>query len=367
MKPEKLKVMIADDSVVYRTQIKAALQHLPEVEVVAVAANGRLAIDKLLLTPADLLILDLEMPEMDGIQTLKELNRLGINTKVIVFSSASKRGSEITMEALRLGSSDFITKPDGSTGGEIADPKEKIRLLLEPKIRALFQKEFFSSPSTSKVSVISPSTGHYPKVLWDLFIPKILVIGSSTGGPTVLETIFSQISGPLNCPIVITQHMPPIFTATLAERLAKISGIEASEAVDGEILKDNHIYIAPGNYHLRLEKIKDLIRLKLDQSEQINFVRPAVDPLFQSAAVIFKDKCLGLVLTGMGSDGRAGAEAIKNNGGVVVIQEEKSCIVFGMPGAVHAKGAYDQIATPEEIVAILKDKVAPYQSILKYS
>ncbi len=228
---EKIRTLIVDDSVVYRTQVKAVLQTLTEIDVVAVASNGRLCIERMTQTAIDLVILDLEMPEMDGIQTLKEMRRLGLKSKVVVFSSLSKRGAEITMEALSLGASDFVTKPDGSSEG---NPQDKIKALILPTIKALFADTF----NTVKPDILpSKSSGKYPAIIWDLFRPQIVVIGSSTGGPNALERIFSQLQGPVNCPIVITQHMPPIFTATLIERLGKLSGISASEAKDGEVLE----------------------------------------------------------------------------------------------------------------------------------
>lgn len=347
-----IKVLIVDDSVVYRSQIRAAIQELPNVEVIGVASNGRLALERLKQSQVDLIILDLEMPEMDGLTTLKEMERLGIKSKVLVFSSASKRGSEVTMEALRAGASDFITKPDGTQKSE-KRPDELIRELLSPKIAALFNRI-----QGEEVKTRSPAKEVFPNLLWELFNPEIVVIGSSTGGPTVLEKIFGRLSGELLCPIVIAQHMPPIFTATLAERISKLCGIAAKEVEDGEVLK-RQIYIAPGDYHVRLVGSKGNVKFALDQGPQINSVRPAVDPLFETAGNIYKNKCLGIVLTGMGMDGKHGAESIKKDGGAIIIQEEKSCVVFGMPGAVFNSGAYDKIKTPDEIIDILRDKVAP--------
>lgn len=346
-----IKVLIADDSVVYRSQIRAALQNDPRIEVVGAASHGRLAIERMLLGSVDLLILDLEMPEMDGIETLQEMQRRGIKCKVIIFSSSSKRGAEITMEALRLGASDFIAKPNGASE---LPPHERIAQLLVPKIDALFAVE--EKKTVEKKFVTEQA--QYPQLIWDLFSPKIVVIGSSTGGPTVLEKIFSELVPPLSCPIIIAQHMPPVFTAAFAARLEKASGIPAREAVNGEVLENNCIYVAPGDYHLRLKLSSGKTVLTLDQGPQINSVRPAVDPLFASAAEIYRERCLGFVLTGMGADGKDGAQVIKEHGGAVVIQEEKSCVVFGMPGAVYAAGAYDKIATPDEIIAVLRDKVA---------
>lgn len=355
---KKIKVIIADDSVVYRSQIRAALQDIPRIEILGVASNGRLALERLSQTPADLLILDLEMPEMDGLQTLTELRQRGINCKVLVFSSVSKRGAETTMEAFRLGASDFITKPSGTEGASPSgsNPSEKIKSALEPKILALFP--LVSQDERKHVGAkIEPVLHKYPKIAWELFKPKIVVIGSSTGGPTVLEKMFTDLKGPLNCPIVIVQHMPPVFTTTFAERLEKISGIPTFEAEQGMVLKENCVYVAPGNYHLRLQRNLEKTIISLDHGPLINSVRPAVDPLFSTAADIYKNHCLGIILTGMGSDGKDGAMDVKQAGGAVVIQDEKSCVVFGMPGAVFSAGAFDRIASPKEIVDLLKDKI----------
>jgi two-component system chemotaxis response regulator CheB len=349
---EKITVLITDDSVVYRSQIREALRDIPLLDIAGAASNGRLALERLSQVVCDLLILDLEMPEMDGIETLKEIRKRNLSCKVLVFSSASKRGAEITMEALRLGASDFITKPD-STHLTGENPALRIQNLLLPKIKALYPGSWESEVKSS----VKPTSSNFPDVIWNLFSPSIVVIGSSTGGPTVLENIFSKISGPLKCPIIIVQHMPPIFTATLAERISKLCGIPAKEASHGEVLQ-NMIYVAPGNYHLRLEGTTSRTVLLLDQEEKINSVRPAVDPLFQTAASIFRNKCLGIVLTGMGADGRDGALSVKEHGGVMIIQEEKSCVVFGMPGAVYAAGAYDKIESPDGIISILEDKIA---------
>lgn len=348
---EKIKTLVVDDSVIYRTQVKSALEKLAEVEVLATASNGRIAIDRMKLASFDLIILDLEMPEMNGLETLKEIKRLGLKVKVIVFSSVSKRGAEITMEALALGASDFVTKPDGTMNG---NPQDIIRSLILPKLRCLFPAAYKLEPKERpEISSVVP----FSRVIWDIFKPQIVVIGSSTGGPAALEKIFSKISGPILAPILIAQHMPPLFTATLVERLGKLSGIPAKEASHGEELQNNHIYIAPGNFHLRLAKDSGKIILKLDQDEQINYVRPAVDPLFETASEIFKSKCLGIVLTGMGSDGKTGAQEIKKNGGAIVIQDQNSCVVFGMPGAVHACGAYDRIEDLDSIASMISEKV----------
>jgi two-component system chemotaxis response regulator CheB len=354
---KRLAILIADDSVVYRSQIREALIEYPWADIIGVASNGKIAIERMQQGQVDLLILDLEMPIMDGLETLSEMKRLNIRCKVIVFSSASKRGSVTTFEALNSGATEFVTKPGADGGSSESDlkmgPAARVRALLAPKILALFPE---IDPRSNPVAG-SSSQARFSSTIWDLFQPQVIVIGSSTGGPTVLETIFSETTLPLRCPILITQHMPPIFTATLAERIQRISGIPTFEATDGQLL-ENAVYIAPGNFHMRIAKDAHGYRVVLDQGPLQNSVRPAVDPLFSSAAQHFKSKCLGIVLTGMGADGKVGAEAIKAEGGTVLIQEEKSCVVFGMPGAVKASGAYDREMSPQQIISALIEKAA---------
>ncbi|MBX7231821.1 MAG: chemotaxis-specific protein-glutamate methyltransferase CheB [Bdellovibrionales bacterium] len=364
-----IKVLITDDSLVYRSQIKAALANLSGIEIVGVASNGRLALERINQLEVDLMILDMEMPEMDGLETLKRLALMEVKPKVLVFSSISNRSADVTLKALKLGATDFVVKPSGlgnfSNADVILEPSVVIRNLLEPKIRSIFfesKRDVVASPAkeTSVVDVLplSRKKEYISQTIWELFKPKILVIGASTGGPTVLEQVFTQIGPPLQCPILIVQHMPPVFTATFAKRLQNLSGLPVEEAPHGAILDKNSVYIAPGDYHMSLSRQGSKIKVNLDQSPQVNSVRPAVDPLFSSAAEIYKNQCLGIVFTGMGEDGKLGAESIKQNGGSVIIQNQASCVVFGMPGAVKGVGAFDFEMTPEQIIHTLRDKVA---------
>lgn len=347
---QKIKVLIVDDSILYRSLLKSSLDNLENIEVIGVASNGKIALEKLKVLKVDLLILDLEMPEMDGITLLREMKALGITTKTILFSSQTYKGAKVTLDGLSLGASDFVAKPQGESAGD--NPQDKVRSLLLPKIKGIFEDSQIIPVKTVTIERVKKN---YSENFWELYRPKIIVIGSSTGGPMALENIFSKLKGPLRCPIVIAQHMPAIFTASLAERIQKITGIPASEAKDNEELR-NQIYVAPGNYHLRIKGTKFRPILTLNQDEYINFVRPAVDPLFETASSLFKEGCLGVVLTGMGQDGREGTVHIKNNEGIVIIQNEESCVVFGMPGAVKAQGSFDMVKTPEEIATILVDK-----------
>ena len=353
----KTRVLIADDSVIYRSQIKAALSLVPNVEIAGVASNGRIACDLLQQSKVDLLILDMEMPEMDGLSTLAEMKRRGhTGTKVLLFSSTTKRGSEVTLEALRAGADDFITKP-GPSEASGSQPHERIRELLEPKVHALFPEGHEAHPAPlAPVVAPSASAGAVSNFDWKSFRPGVVVIGSSTGGPTVLETIFSKIRGPLGCPIMIAQHMPPLFTATFAERLSKLSRLKVTEAKHGEPLMSDRVYIAPGDYHMTIAGRRPQAIVSLNQGPQEHFVRPAVDPLFRSAAEIYRHDTLAIILTGMGADGRIGCEHVRSAGGPVVIQSKETCAVFGMPGAVFAANAYDAIKSPDEIIGLLSEK-----------
>lgn len=362
----KIRTLIVDDSFVFRSQIRHACETIDAVELVGTASNGRDALKKISETHVDLMTLDLEMPEMNGIETLKEMRRLQLPTKVIVFSSFSKSGAEITLEALSLGASDFVLKPHALTeegAGIPEQPSDRIKKILMPTILSLFPQNPDTNLDKNQTSHpiiderILPALRPYAILNKQSFQPTLVVIGCSTGGPRALDQIFSHLKGPIHCPLFIVQHMPPTFTASLAERLGKLSGIESAEAQHGETLKSNRIYVAPGAYHSRLVESGGKIEIRLDQGPLINSIRPAVDPLFSSAAQIFKNKCLGIVLTGMGQDGKDGAIAIKSFGGAVAIQNKESCVVFGMPGAVHQSGAYDWIENLEQISQLLRSKI----------
>lgn len=343
-----IRTLIVDDSAVYRSEIRAALEVVPGVKVVGALHHGKLALEHLVSDRVDLVILDMEMPEMNGLETLRAIQRTKWNGKVLMFAASSSRSAEATIEALRLGAQDFVLKP-GPEADKGLSASEKIRAVLEPKIKSLF---------CARPRAKAPSSRLFTPVIWDLFTPQVVLIGASTGGPAVLERIFAQLAPPFGCPVLLVQHMPPVFTASFAQRLSKLCGAPAREALQGEELKEGVIYVAPGDYHMSVKKSQQgAVSIHLDQNPKIHSVRPAVDPLFQSAAQVYKDKCLGFVLTGMGVDGKDGAVALKKAGSAVVIQSEDTCTVFGMPGAVQQVGAYDKTASPEEIAEILKEKL----------
>lgn len=349
----KIRLLIVDDSALFRSQIRQALQSSSEIEIVGAVADGKTAISFMATHEVDICTLDIEMPELDGIGTLKEMRARNLTTKAIMFSSQSKAGAEKTMQAIQFGAVDFVPKPlpdETKSAGH-----EKIKETLLPKILALF-------PGKRKVEVVSGQTSvsttparlglkknPHSHLIWETFRPEILVIASSTGGPNALVDYFGNLKEVLPFPILIAQHMPPLFTASLAERIGASCGKVAREAAHGETLKANHIYIAPGNFHMRLNGDRKTTTVLLDQGPQQNFVRPCADFLFETAASIFGRNVLGIVFTGMGHDGAAGAAAVKTAGGSILIQNEASCVVFGMPGAVSETGQYDFSGNPVEL------------------
>ncbi|WGL59131.1 chemotaxis-specific protein-glutamate methyltransferase CheB [Pigmentibacter sp. JX0631] len=348
-----MRVLVVDDSVVFRSQIKSALEENSEIVVVAVAANGKIALEKIEQNVVDVVILDLEMPVMDGMQTLEEMRKRNLQQKVIIFAAPTGEGIDLAFRALKAGASDFIAKP-ASTTGSLEEALDGIKKELIPKVLQfkgklagqLNQEKKISSPTYDSQKPI-------PKInLSNLFLkkPKIIGIGSSTGGPNALEIVLSPLKGnKLNAPILIAQHMPPKFTEALAERIQFISGHPCFEGKQGELISPGRIYIAPGDYHMTVEKrIDGNNYIRLDQGPKRNSVRPAVDNLFESLSAIYGNGCTVFVLTGMGEDGMVGAQAVKSIAGTVIIQDQASSTVWGMPGAVYASGHFDIMSSVEE-------------------
>lgn len=352
-----MRVLIVDDSSVFRTQIRRALADVPDIEVVGSASSGRIALQMLEQKPADLVTLDLNMADMDGMETLREIRRRGLAVRVLVFAARSARSAEDTIEALRCGADDFVLKPGGDTLS-IEHALEQVRSDLIPKIRQFTAALPPSAPRAplgfaSKASPAPPS--RKPSEHRDLgtMRPMIVVVASSTGGPGALEALFASLPRPPRVPILVAQHMPETFTKFLAKRLADISGVACREAQNGEPPAAGTIYIAPGNFHMQVRSTAAGNRITLDQGPKVNSVRPAADLLFTSVADLYGDSCAAFVLTGMGSDGLEGVRRIKGRGGAVMIQSKESCVVWGMPAAVYEAGAYDRIGDLQDCAGIL--------------
>jgi len=328
-----IRILVVDDSVVIRKLLSNTLSGDPALEVVGVASDGRIALAKIPLLKPDLITLDIEMPVMDGLQTLAAVRKLYPKLPVIMFSTLTEHGAAATLDALALGASDYATKP--SNAGSTAVALERIRIELIPKIKALCgiaPLKLLPLPRvrpTVKVRVRSKSR------------IEIVAIGTSTGGPNALAEVLPRIPNDFPVPIVVVQHMPPIFTRLLAERLASRSAIPIEEGTADVILSPGHAWIAPGNFHMKVIRVGLSPRLNLNQGPQENSCRPAVDVLFRSVAAAYGANVLGVVMTGMGSDGVLGAQDIRDAGGDVIIQDEASSVVWGMPGLVHASGLAD--------------------------
>ncbi len=337
-----INVLIVDDSVLFRSQIQQALKDIPEINVAGVSSNGQLALERMASQDIDVCILDIEMPILDGIETLREMKTLNLKTRVIMFSSQSIFGADKTLEALRMGAIDFVPKPISEASQNL--PFLKIQEVLLPKILSLFP---ILRPSKLQARISDFN--------WHTFRPKVLVIASSTGGPNALVEFFKSLQDHVPFPILIVQHMPALFTASLAERLGAACGKKAAEGIHGEPLLPNQIYVAPGNFHMRIGG--DIISpiIQIDQDAQRNFVRPCADHLFESAVKVFGRSTLGIVFTGMGRDGAEGANAIKTNHGAVLIQNLESSVVFGMPGAVFESGHYDFSSDPQGLAKKTQD------------
>lgn len=346
-----MKVLVVDDSVTFRSQIKRALCEIEGVEVVGSASNGRVAKQWIEQKPVDLVILDLNMPEMSGLDLLAEVKPRGRGLDVIVFAGRTERSAEETMRALALGAADFVVKPNGQAI-DFETAYLSIAEQLVPKVRQFLERPL---PVPAAAPVVVPPRPR-ARLQVETFVADVVLIASSTGGPGALEALLKRVESTPRVPILIAQHMPETFTKHLAARLESVAGIPCREAVHGELLQNGMAYVAPGDYHLLVvpaEAGPRKARLALDQSPKANGVRPAADLLFQSAVRVFGPRCLAFVLTGMGQDGLVGVEHVKRAGGCVVIQDQASSVVWGMPGAVHAADLYDSVASIEECGRIL--------------
>jgi len=344
----RIRVLVVDDSIVVRRVVTEELEAQADMEVAGTASTGRIALEKMAQLNPDLVILDIEMPEMDGLTALDHLRNSHPKTPVIMFSSLTELGAAATLEALSRGASDFFAKPGGPGGLEAS--RQVIRDELIPSIRTLCAKKSATPvvrsggldsknparPVPNHRGTSSPAQNHYGPI-------EILAIGASTGGPNALAEIFTLLPPNLPVPIVVVQHMPPMFTQMLAERLSKTSQIPTVEAQSGMELQPGKAWIAPGDYHMILVREGTRICTRIQQGAPENACRPAVDPLFRSVADIYRNRCLAMVLTGMGQDGLKGCEAIRAAGGQILVQDEATSVVWGMPGFVTRAGLADRV------------------------
>ncbi len=352
------RVLIVDDSAIIRGLVTRWIEAEPNLKLAGVAVNGRDGVKLAGETQPDVIILDIEMPEMNGLEALPALLKAAPKARVLMSSTLTRRGAEVTMKALTLGAADYITKPETSAAAAADFQRDLIA-----KAIALGRR-FHSSASglaTAPRPVLAPASGpaRAPGTASShLRLPTavdVLVIGSSTGGPQALRALLPDLASKLRQPILIAQHMPAMFTTILAQHLSQATKKDVQEAKDGATLTPGCIYVAPGDYHMRISKRHGAPRIELDQSPPVNFCRPAVDPLFMSACEVYGPNVLAVVLTGMGSDGKRGGESIVARGGAVLAQDEASSVVWGMPGAVaHANLCYGIHALKDMAPAILQ-------------
>ena len=350
-----------DDAVVMRKLISEALARDPGIEVVGVAANGRIALQKITTVNPDLITLDVEMPEMDGLETLRELRKTYPKMPVIMFSTLTSRGAATTLDALAAGATDYVAKP--SNVGNVTECLDRLQHDLLTKIKLHCRVEgaetLFRPP---KIASLTPPA--IPARRIGTATPEVVCLGTSTGGPNALAELFKKFPANFHLPILIVQHMPPVFTAMLAERLNTLGSVKFHEGVEGQSVEPGHAYIAPGGRHMTVRRAGPGTVLHLNDEPPENSCRPAVDVLFRSAVAVYGGKILGVIMTGMGKDGLRGCELIRERGGPIVVQDEASSVVWGMPGYVAQAGFADKIVPLNQIAGEITARTAASRSLL---
>ncbi|MDH5671898.1 MAG: chemotaxis response regulator protein-glutamate methylesterase [Myxococcales bacterium] len=342
-----IRVLVVDDSIVVRRILTTTLGEDPALQVVGSAAHGRIGLNKIQQLQPDVVTLDMEMPEMDGLATLAEIRKLYPKLPVIMFSTLTERGAVATLDALALGANDYVTKP--ANVGSVTESLDRLRKELIPKIKA-----FGPRPTKPVFTPAKAAAKSEPRrVVRPLRPPpsqpvELVAVGSSTGGPNALAEFLSVFPADFPVPLVLVQHMPPVFTRFLAERLDGQCKIGVAEAKGGEALIPGQALIAPGDHHMRLSA-SPKVTVKLDQGAPVHFCRPAVDVLFESVATLYGGRALGVILTGMGQDGLLGCEKLRDRGALIMAQDEASSVVWGMPGHVVRAGLSSVTLPPKEL------------------
>lgn len=360
-----LRVLVVDDSVVVRRMVTDALAADPGVEVVGTAANGKIALSKLSQVKPDAVTLDIEMPIMDGLETLVELRKTHPKLPVVMFSTLTERGAKATLDALSLGASDYVTKP--SNTGSVTVALQRISDELIPKLRALCPGFGSATPLARPVpGSAGGATAPAPSAPVKVRAPRttspgrvdLVAIGISTGGPNALAELLPRLPSSFPVPVVIVQHMPPLFTKLLAERLDGKCSLSVREATSNALLSPGTVWVAPGDQHMLVERQgAGAGRIRLTSSPQENSCRPAVDPLFRSVAATYGPNALGVIMTGMGQDGLRGSEEVIAAGGSIVTQDEASSVVWGMPGFVVRAGLADAVVDLQGLAAEITKRV----------
>ncbi|GHU43962.1 chemotaxis response regulator protein-glutamate methylesterase [Spirochaetia bacterium] len=362
---DEINVLVVDDSALMRKMISSMIEGSRDLKVCDTAMNGKIALEKIQTRNPDIIVLDLEMPEMNGIEFLRERRKRGITIPVIILSSIAEKGATVTMEALSLGASDFVQKPSGSISVDIATVKDHVVELLQAygsKYRRFNKKPATGSAPAAAGTTASAKPASLTSQLSSLgfgavkkaapIVPvrspgkiEVVALGISTGGPDALRVVFSRLEPTVKVPILVVQHMPPGFTLEFARSLDKICALDVSEAVDGEEIVGGHIYIAQGAKHLEVERQGTKVVARLTSSPQVSGHRPSADVLFGSVALAYTNHVLGVIMTGMGKDGASQLGTIYREGGLTIGQDEATAVVYGMPRVAFEMGhVMEQVA-----------------------
>jgi two-component system chemotaxis response regulator CheB len=348
----RVKVLIVDDSVVIRKVLGDCMIADPEIDFLGAAANGRIALQKIAQTVPDVIALDVEMPELDGLQTLEQIRKLHPTLPVVMFSSLTEKAAHTTLEALRKGATDYFAKPNNVGGAKAS--MEMIQRELVPRLKALGRLGHGGARLAQQALLSSRPP---PRVPHGGTRVDIVALGASTGGPNAIVDLLTKLP-PLAVPMVVTQHMPPLFTRLFAERLNTSTQHSVKEAAEGDVLQPGQIFIAPGDYHLVLRREGPKVRIHLNQEPPENSCRPAVDPMMRSVVGLYGSNVLGVVLTGMGQDGLRGCQDIRDAGGQVVVQDEATSVVWGMPGFVARAKLAHAVVPLNRVAAEITSRVA---------
>lgn len=374
---EKTRVLVVDDSAVVRRLLTDIINAETDMEVAGVAANASIALGKVSTLHPHLITLDVEMPDRSGLELLEDFKRVAPEIPVIMFSAVTQKAAATTLEALARGAKDYVTKPTGT--GSLDASRQLVRQELLPRIRALALRPRPQptpapvSPLPAVATVAAPVPVPPPPPALPPLAGRrveILAVGSSTGGPNALTALFQALGRPPPVPVVITQHMPPVFTTLLAQRLSAACTFPFHEAADGTVLLPGHGYLAPGDFHLRVARDGTRVVAQLDLGAPENSCRPSVDVMLRSVASLYGPGCLAVVLTGMGQDGLLGCQAVRQQGGQVVVQDEATSVVWGMPGAVARAGLAQAVLPLAQLpleLAWRMDAAAPARGVAHVS
>jgi len=349
---DKIKVLVVDDSALMRALISKIIESQDDMTVAGKAMNGVFALHKIPILKPDIIILDLEMPEMNGMDFLKEKNKLGIDIPVIILSSIAKKGAKVTFDAISSGAVDFITKPDGAKS-DITYVSNQLCSLIRGYVQTPEGNKPVADENGKSGQIINMHKTAIEKI-------ELVAIGISTGGPNAMRYVLSNLDSSFNTPIVIVQHMPEGFTAEFAKSLNKLTHMEVKEAEEGDIIKPGRVLVAPGSSHILIKKKRLASVVTLDHGDNVNGHKPSVGVLFNSVAEEYGANVLAVIMTGMGKDGAAEIGKIRDAGGITIAQDESSSVVFGMPKVAIERNNIDKVVS-------LKDMADTINEIIKHN